>query len=58
MINYKQAIEYLESFIDYEKFAGPYDIGKWKLERVEKLFRVCGEPHHGKKFIHVAGTKR
>lgn len=57
MANYKQAIEYLESFIDYEKFAGPYDIGKWKLERVEKLLELIGNPHHGKKFIHVAGTK-
>ncbi len=57
MLNYRQAIEYLESFIDYEKFAGPYEIQKWKLERVEKLLELIGNPHHGKKFIHVAGTK-
>jgi len=54
---YTDSIKYLESFIDYEKMAGPYDVQKWKLERVEKLLEMVGNPHHGMRFIHVAGTK-
>ena len=34
MLTYDEAIEYLESFINYEKLAAPYDPRKWKLKRV------------------------
>lgn len=57
MFTYNQAIEYLESFINYEKLAAPYDPRKWKLERVERLLEAVGNPHESLKSIHIAGTK-
>jgi dihydrofolate synthase/folylpolyglutamate synthase len=57
MISYNEAIQYLESFIDYERIAAPYDPFGWKLERVERLLESIGNPHHDLKVIHVAGTK-
>jgi dihydrofolate synthase/folylpolyglutamate synthase len=57
MLTYDQSIEYLESFINYEKIAAPYDPRKWKLERMHRLLSAVGDPHHGLRFIHVAGTK-
>jgi len=57
MISYNEAIQYLESFIDYERIAAPYDPFGWKLERVERLLESIGNPHRDLKVIHVAGTK-
>lgn len=57
MLTYDQAIEYLESFINYEKLAAPYDPRKWKLERMHRLLSAVGDPHHDLRFIHIAGTK-
>jgi dihydrofolate synthase/folylpolyglutamate synthase len=57
MLTYDQAIEYLESFINYEKIAAPYDQRMWKLERMERLLSSAGNPHYGLRFIHIAGTK-
>ncbi len=57
MLTYDQAIEYLESFINYEKLAAPYDPRKWKLDRVERLLEAVNNPHEGLRFIHIAGTK-
>jgi len=57
MLTYDKAIEYLESFINYEKLAAPYDPRKWKLKRVDCLLDLAGNPHIGGKFIHIAGTK-
>ena len=57
MLTYNQAIEYLESFINYEKLAAPYDPRKWKLERMERLLEAAGNPHDGLRAIHIAGTK-
>lgn len=57
MITYEQAIEYIESFIDYERIAAPYDPFGWKLERVERLLELLDNPHKKLKVIHIAGTK-
>lgn len=57
MLTYDQAIKYLESFINYEKLAAPYDPRKWKLERMERLLGAVGNPQDGLRFIHIAGTK-
>ena len=57
MLTYDQAIEYLESFINYEKLAAPYDPRMWKLERMELLLEAAGNPHEHLKFIHIAGIK-
>jgi dihydrofolate synthase/folylpolyglutamate synthase len=57
MLTYDQAIEYLESFINYEKIAAPYDQREWKLERMDHLLNSVGNPHHALRAVHIAGTK-
>jgi len=57
MLTYDQSIEYLESFINYEKLAAPYDPRKWKLERMDCLLSSVGNPHRDLRSIHIAGTK-
>jgi dihydrofolate synthase/folylpolyglutamate synthase len=57
MLTYNQALEYLESFINYEKLAAPYDPRKWKLERMHRLLSKVGNPHMNLNSIHIAGTK-
>ena len=54
---YKEALTYLNSFIDYEKKSFfPYK-KSLKLERVESFFEVLGISYDKLKVIHVAGTK-
>lgn len=56
-MDYKDAIQYLDSFIDYEKLAS-FDYNQsLKLERMERLAGLLGNPHLGLRCIHVAGTK-
>ncbi len=54
---YPQTIQYLDSFVNYEKKTGyPYK-QSFKLERIEEFLKVIGNPQEGLKCIHVAGTK-
>jgi dihydrofolate synthase/folylpolyglutamate synthase len=56
-MSYPEAIQYLESFIDYEKIpAYPYK-ESLKLERFKDLLDSIGNPQKSLKCIHVAGTK-
>ena len=56
-INYTEAWDYLESFIDYEKTTGDfYNQRLLNLERMRHLLQLLGNPHLGLKVIHVAGT--
>ncbi len=54
--SYKEAISYLDSFINYEKKIPPYP-RVWKLERVEALLRILNINYQNLKVIHIAGTK-
>lgn len=55
---YRQALDYLYSFTDYEKQSGfPYSPDRFDLRRVERLLSLLGNPHHAFQAIHVAGTK-
>jgi len=57
-MNYSQAEEYLQSFIDYERFPGiPYASRDYGLSHVEELLHRLGDPHLATKTVHVAGTK-
>jgi len=57
-MDYGQVEEYLNSFVNYEVLpqfgfaAGDYD-----LAHVEELLRRLGEPQHGPRTVHVAGSK-
>jgi dihydrofolate synthase/folylpolyglutamate synthase len=56
-MNYHEALQYLNSFVDYEK-ADNYDYeSALKLDRMRKLSALLGDPHKGIRSIHVAGTK-
>jgi len=46
-VTYKEAVKYLESFIDYEKIpVYPYKTSL-DLARMERLLELLGNPHQG-----------
>lgn len=55
-MNYQGALEYINSFTDYEKLTSmrlePFDLG-----RIERLLARLGDPHLTGRVFHVAGTK-
>ncbi len=56
-MTYQEAIQYLESFVNYEKLDG-YDYKKsFNLERMRKLAGLLGNPQNGASSIHIAGSK-
>ena len=56
-MSYRQAIKYLDSFVDYEKKAGYSYKESLKLERIEGFLRIIGNPQECFRSVHVAGTK-
>ncbi|MBM3252813.1 MAG: bifunctional folylpolyglutamate synthase/dihydrofolate synthase [Candidatus Omnitrophica bacterium] len=56
-MNYNESINYLNSFIDYEKLSSYNYNDAFKLDRVEALLTKLGSPHKRLNFIHIAGTK-
>jgi dihydrofolate synthase/folylpolyglutamate synthase len=57
-LNYSQAEEYLDSFINYEQILGiPYAQRNYGLGHVEELLRRMGDPQLASMTIHIAGTK-
>jgi dihydrofolate synthase/folylpolyglutamate synthase len=56
-MTYRKAIQYLESFINYEKLAVyPYK-ESLKLDRIKDFLAAIGNPQDALRCIHVAGTK-
>jgi len=56
-MTYKEAGQYLDSFINYEK-KDKYDYKtSFKLDRMKRLCAILGNPQHAVKSIHIAGTK-
>lgn len=57
-MDYQQALQYLESFINYERWLlSAAERQKFNLDRMHLLLRYIGEPHKSFKSIHVAGSK-
>ncbi|MGQ9631185.1 MAG: bifunctional folylpolyglutamate synthase/dihydrofolate synthase [bacterium] len=55
---YEDAMAYLNSFVNYEtKGDRFYSEANWRLDRVEKLMELLGNPHLKYKTIHITGTK-
>jgi dihydrofolate synthase / folylpolyglutamate synthase len=55
--DYTEALEFLYSFVDYEKnWSWKYNDGSFNLNRVKKLLARLGNPQNKCRFIHVAGT--
>lgn len=55
-MNYPQTIEYLNSFIDYERLS-KYPYESFKLKRFKDFCNLIGNPQDSLKVIHVAGSK-
>ena len=57
-MEYSAAAAYLEGLTDYEiSPAAAYNAANFDLRRVEILLREMGQPHRGRKTVHIAGTK-
>jgi len=56
--SYKEALQYIDSFINYEKKENfSYNKRSFNLKRMEYLLSLIGNPHHQLRAIHIAGTK-
>jgi dihydrofolate synthase/folylpolyglutamate synthase len=57
-LNYRQAEEYLDSFVNYEQIPGiTYAQPGYSLRHVEELLNHMGNPQLAARTIHIAGTK-
>lgn len=57
-MTYQEAIEYLDSFVNYEKKDDySYSEGTFDLKRIGFLLKKLGNPHKDLKAIHIAGSK-
>ena len=54
---YREAVRFLESFIDYERMADFSYVRSFKLARARRLFKDCKIAAERLPVIHVAGTK-
>ena len=58
MRTYSQALDYLASFINYERQRPAiYSAEMLNLDRMRALLRRLGDPHRSFSAIHIAGTK-
>ena len=56
-MNYKDAVEYINSFINFEKIPKYQYASAFKLERMHAILEELGNPHKDLNTIHVAGSK-
>ncbi len=54
---YQAALDYIYSFVDYERVPRPRDAAHYDLRRVDELFARVGDPHRKVKSVHIAGSK-
>jgi dihydrofolate synthase/folylpolyglutamate synthase len=54
---YQQALDYIYSFVDYEREPRPRDAALYDLRRMDELLARLGNPHLKTKSVHIAGTK-
>ncbi|QDU25468.1 Folylpolyglutamate synthase [Anatilimnocola aggregata] len=58
VVDRDSALEFLFGRINYERTTQiPYRTGGLKLERMQQLLQIVGDPHIGMPVVHVAGTK-
>jgi dihydrofolate synthase/folylpolyglutamate synthase len=55
-VKYQQAIDYINSYTDYEKIGMPHDPAFYDLRRVDELLSYLGNPHHKASSVHITGT--
>ena len=54
---YQQALDFIYSFIDYEREPGPRTRTSFDLRRVVELLGKVANPHLKARSVHIAGTK-
>jgi len=54
---FQQALDYIYSFIDYEKEPRPRDALHYDLRRMDELLARLGNPHLNTSTVHIAGSK-
>jgi dihydrofolate synthase/folylpolyglutamate synthase len=54
---YQQALDYIYSFIDYEKQTLPRDKSRYDIRRIKELLTRLGNPQLKSKTVHIAGSK-
>lgn len=56
-MTYREAVRYLDSFVNYEK-KDRYDYaGSFNLDRIKEIAGLLGNPQDNIKSVHIAGTK-
>jgi len=56
-MTYKDSVDYINSFINFEKIPRYQYASSFKLERMEAILKGLGNPHKDLNIIHVAGSK-
>lgn len=56
-MTYNEALQYLESFINYEKINSYNYKSSLKLERMNRFAALLGDPQKYTRSVHIAGTK-
>jgi len=56
-MNYKEALDYVNSFIDFEKTGLDHLKGRSTLKEMKFILREMGDPHLDYYSVHIAGTK-
>ena len=54
---YQAALDYIYSFVDYERVPRPRDAAHYDLRRVDELLARIGDPHRKVRSVHIAGSK-
>ena len=57
MMDYQAAVNWVLSFADYERWPGFAYAARFDLRRMEVLLSQLGNPHLGRKTVHIAGSK-
>lgn len=57
MCTYQEALQYLDSFTNYERRTDPHYQTSYILERTRRLAGDLGNPQDGIRSVHIAGTK-
>jgi dihydrofolate synthase/folylpolyglutamate synthase len=55
-MNYRQAIDYINGYTDYEKIGMPHDPAFYDLRRVDELLADLGDPQKKAASVHITGT--
>ncbi len=57
IMDYRDTIDYINSFINFEKISKYQYAAAFKLERMIAILKELGDPHKDLNIIHVAGSK-